>query len=119
MPAKKSKFEKLLEYVSKGKHNLALRELRNVKRRLTEVKRVDMDYGIGDKEKFVQVTVPGEGKYLLWAVVKKEGKVKHRFYLKEATKKTKGERTYNIISWRVPVELRGSKIRLKILKLEE
>jgi len=120
MPAKsKSKFEKLLEYVSKGKHNLALRELGKVKKKITIVKKVDLEYGVEDKEKFIQVTVPGEGKYLLWLIIKKDGKILHKFYIKQSSKKVKGEQIYNVISWRIPAELRGSKMRLRICRLEE
>jgi len=121
MPAKsgKSKFDKLLELVNQGKHNLVLRELRKVKRRISVVKVLDVDYGIEEKEKFVQVTVPAAGTYLLWLIVKRGDKIVHRFYLKQSSKKRKGDREYDVISWRIPAELRSSKIRLRICKLEE
>ncbi|ADM28771.1 hypothetical protein Igag_1979 [Ignisphaera aggregans DSM 17230] len=121
MPAKpsKSKFEKLLELIKQEKHNLALRELGKVKKKITIVKKLDIDYRIEDKEKFMQVIVPSEGRYLLWLIVKKDRKIMHRFYLKQSSKKRKGNSEYNVISWRIPAELRGSKIRLRVCRLEE
>jgi len=115
----KSKFEKLLELIKQEKHNLVLRELGKVKKKITIVKKLDIDYKIEDKERFVQVIVPGEGRYLLWLIVKKDGKIVHRFYLKQSSKKRKGNSEYNVISWRIPAEFRGSKLRIKICRLEE
>jgi len=121
MPAKpsKSKFEKLLELIKQEKHNLALREIGKIKKKIAIVKKLDIDYKIEDKEKFVQVIVPGEGRYLLWLIINKDRKIMHRFYLKDSSKKRKGNNEYNIISWRIPSEFRGSKLRVRICRLEE
>jgi len=52
------------------RHFLAI-EVDHIKRGLTVVKTVVVEYGMEDREKFIQVTVPAEGAHLLWLVVRR------------------------------------------------
>jgi len=115
---RKTVVQRFIEVVQQDKHNLALTMLPSVKRRLTVVKTLVVEYGMEDREKFIQVTVPAEGAYLLWLVVRRGERMVHRFYLKQSSKKRKGGREYNVISWRIPAELRGSRLHIKICRLE-
>jgi len=115
---RKTPVQVFVEYVQQGKHYKALALLRAVRRKLTVVKTLVVDYGMDYKEKFVQVTVPSEGQYLLWVVVRKNDRTIHRFYLKQSSKKRKGGNEYNVISWRIPAELRGSRLHIKICRIE-
>jgi len=115
---RRSPVQTFLELVSRGKHNLALTMLPAVKRRLAVVKALIVEYGVEDREKFIQVTVPAEGAYLLWLVVRRGGRTLHRFYLKQSSRKRKGDREYNIISWRIPAEFRGSRLHVRICRIE-
>jgi len=114
---RRSPIQMFIEAVSQGKHNVALTMMPAVKRKLTVVKTLTVDYGMEDGEKFIQVTVPTEGTYLLWLVVRKDRKTTHRFYLKQSTKKRKGDKEYNVVSWRIPAELRGSRLHIRICRI--
>jgi len=115
---RKTPVQMFVEAVNQGKHSIALTMLRAVRRKLSIVKTLVVDYTIEDKEKFVQVAVPSEGQYLLWIVVRRGGRTLHRFYLKQSSKKRKGGNEYNVISWRIPAELRGSRLHMKICRIE-
>jgi len=107
-----------IEYIQQGKHNIALTMLPAVKRKLTLVKTLVVEYSMEDGEKFLQVTVPSEGQYIIWVVARRENKTVHRFYIKQSSRKTKGDKVYNIITWRIPSELRGSRLHVRICRVE-
>jgi len=115
---RKSVVQRFIEIVQQGKHNLALTMLPSVKRRLTVVKTLVVEYRIEDREKFIQVTVPQEGQYIIWVVARRGERTVHRFYLKQSSKKRKGGSEYNVISWRIPAELRGSRLHIRVCRLE-
>lgn len=115
---KKTQLDALIESISEGKHSRVLKMVEVLKRRGTLVKELKLEYPEGKEETFIQTTLPKEGKYILWVVARRNGAVYHRFYLKETSKKSVKGHAYHIITMRLPSELRGSNLYIKIFSLE-
>jgi len=142
---KRTRINKILTFIEQGKHVLVAKKyLKHIKRCCELVKELKMRYGHDRKELFLKTTVPEHGKYIVYIVARSEivrdvekyipawrpeekprvvkerekvTRVLHRFYVKSSTKSISKGRKYNVISMRIPSELRGSTLYIKIYKL--
>jgi hypothetical protein len=115
--SKSSRRGRVLEWALQGKHYAVLKEMDYVKRYFELVKSLTLSYPIEKKDLVLQVTVKEPGKYLLYVVAKKGTSVLHRFYLKDSSVKTVKSHTYHVLTIRVPAELRGSTLYIKIFRV--
>ena len=61
----KGKMGKIIRLIEAGKHYLVLKDVDYIKRKCEIVKELKLKYDMSDKEKFFQVTVNGEGVYIV------------------------------------------------------
>ena len=117
MAGKKSRKDRLVELISQGKHYAVLKEMDFIRRSCEKVKEMVMDYPVEKGELILQTTVREPGRYLIYIVARKGSSVLHRFYLKDSSQKMVKGHMYHAITMRVPSELRGSKLYIKLFKV--
>jgi len=117
MAGKKSRKDRLVELISQGKHYAVLKEMDFIRRSCEKVKEMVMDYPVEKGELILQTTVREPGRYIIYIVAKKGTSVLHRFYLKDSSVKQVKQHTYNVITVRIPAELRGSRLYIKLFKV--
>uniref|UniRef100_A0A7J3Z528 Uncharacterized protein n=1 Tax=Ignisphaera aggregans TaxID=334771 RepID=A0A7J3Z528_9CREN len=113
----RSRKDRLMELIMQGKHYAVLKEVDHIKRYYEKVKELVIDYPMEKDELILQTTVKEPGKYLIYIVCRKGSSVLHRFYLKDSSIKRVKDHTYNVITMRIPAELRGSRLYVKIFKV--
>jgi len=78
---------------------------------------VDVYLIVFEKENLVLQTTVGEpGKYLIYIVAKKGTSILHRFYLKDSSQEMVQGHEYHVVTMRIPAELRGSRLYIKLFK---
>ena len=75
---RRNKMDLLIGAINQGKHPTALKNIDYIKRRVSLVKELKIKYELEEKEKFLQVTVAEEDKYLIWIVVKRRNTIARR-----------------------------------------
>jgi len=114
---KKPRKDRLVELISQGKHYAVLKELEYIRRSCEMVKEMVVDYPVEKGELILQTTVREPGRYLIYIVARRGSSVLHRFYLKDSSQKMVNQHTYNVITMRIPAELRASKLYIKLFKV--
>jgi len=117
MAGKKSRKDRLIELVTQGKHYAILKEMDFIRRSCEKVKEMTVEYPVEKEELILQTTVKEPGKYIIYIVARRGSSVLHRFYLKDSSQKMVNQHTYNVITMRIPAELRGSRLYIKLFKV--